>query len=354
MEGYCVVNLFFKANVKNITNQYGLRLHNVDAYDSLYKRNAAFRASTDKGKFLIKPFHTRTRGTKLTTNQQITRVSSYFQKLKESGYPHSPNWLTTSSGRYWVSHNGRPYYMTEWLEGRNLQIDNEQDYTTLGRALANLHTICKDSLPSMSPYTQRQIHFFKVQDRLFQRRLTGIRKHTTITGKWFRKHGDKCKKLAREAWEIVDTSKVKRIIRREVKHPALIHGDVTSPNIIIHSKGLYLIDWDCLRMDSTYNEIAKTLLNTTSYNLSKIQVFLRGYEEIKPLKPAERLLVSALFRLPREAWYVARNVVFGKGQRVFRTLEQTWEERMNAIRWMDEWARQSSPVVHSTSEVSSL
>jgi Ser/Thr protein kinase RdoA (MazF antagonist) len=127
----------------------------------------------------------------------------------------------------------------------------------------------------------------------------------------------------------------------EIKHPALIHGDVTRPNIIINSKGLFLIDWDCLRMGSTYNEIVKTLSNTTYYNPILINALLRGYEEIKPLKSAERLLISALFRLPREAWGAARNIARGRGHRSFRVLEQTWEQRLIAIRCLDEWARQT-------------
>jgi Ser/Thr protein kinase RdoA (MazF antagonist) len=346
-----MVNRSLTANVKEIVDQYGLRLYSVKAYDSLYKKSAAFCASTDKGKYLIKPFHQRAHGTKWSRNQQISRISSYFQKLKEGAFPHSPSWLTTSTGRFWVSQNGRPYYMTEWLEGRNLQIDNEEDYTILGRALANLHTVCKDSLPSMSPFTQKQIKHFQKKARLFRNNLPGIRNNRTMMGKWFLQNGDRCHQLAEEAWKIVDKSRVKRIIRREIRHPALIHGDVTTPNVIIHAKGLFLIDWDSLRMDSTYYEIAKTLLNTTAFNLSRMHAFLHGYEEIKPFKSAERLLISALFRLPREAWYAAQYAQDAKGKRVFLVLEQTWEDRMNAIRWMDEWARQSPPVAESTKDI---
>jgi hypothetical protein len=61
---------------------------------------------------------------------------------------------------------------------------------------------------------------------------------------------------------------------------------------------------------------------------------------LKPLKSAERLLISGLFRLPREAWSEARNIVLGRGHRSFRLLKQTWDERLNAINWLDEWARQ--------------
>jgi Ser/Thr protein kinase RdoA (MazF antagonist) len=129
-------------------------------------------------------------------------------------------------------------------------------------------------------------------------------------------------------------------LSEEINHPGLIHGDVTIPNIIINASGMFLIDWDGLRIGSTYNEIAKALSNTTYFNTRHISALLRGYEKIKPLIPAERLLISALFRLPREAWREAKGIALNRGQRDFRVLEQTWDERMNAIRWLDEWARQ--------------
>ena len=159
--------------------------------------------------------------------------------------------------------------------------------------------------------------------------------------------------MAKEAWEIFRESEVKQIISEEINYPSLIHGDVTIPNIIINPNGMFLIDWDCLRMGSTYNEIAKTLLNTTYYNPIHIEALLRGYEEIKPFKSAERLLISALFRLPREAWSEARNIVWGRGQHGFRLLEQTWDERLNAIRWMDEWVRKLPPVIITRVDVTS-
>jgi Ser/Thr protein kinase RdoA (MazF antagonist) len=335
-----VGNRYHKARLGDIAKQYGLRLYRIKPYDTLYKKNAAYRASTNKGKFLIKALHIRTYGAKLTNQQQSERVSSYIKKLKALRYPNLANWLTTKSGQHYVIKNGKRFYMAEWIDGRSLQTE-AQEYEALGRALANLHTICKDDHSSMSSFTKRQIKLYKIQERLFRHRLRVIKGKKTYTKKWFKERGDRCKELAHEAWKIFRTSEVKQIISKEINHPALIQGDVTHPNIIINSKGLFLIDWDCLRMGSTYNEIVKTLSNTTFYNPILINALLRGYEDIKPLKSAERLLLSALYRLPREAWGTARNIALGRGHRSFRVLEQTWDQRMNAIRWLDEWARQT-------------
>jgi Ser/Thr protein kinase RdoA (MazF antagonist) len=338
---------YLKANLADIANQYGLKLYHIKPYDTLYKKNAVYRVSTNKGKFLIKEFSRRTLGTKLSKEQQRNQLSTYIKKLKDCRYPNFAKWLTTNFGQYYVIKNGRPYYMTEWIEGRRMKYD-VQEYEALGRALANLHSICKDCRSSRFSFIKRQIKLFKYEDRLFQLRLTSIQKKKTFAKRWFQKHGDQCGELANEAWKIIGTPEVKRIISKERKHPAFIHGDVTIPNIVFNSSGMFLIDWDCLRMGSTYNEIAKTLSNTTYYNPVHIDALLRGYNIIKPLNSAERLLISALFRLPREAWSEAKKIVLNRSHRGFRVLEQTWNDRLNAIRWLDEWARQLPPVTDVT------
>jgi Ser/Thr protein kinase RdoA (MazF antagonist) len=344
MEEHLLPSRYHKSKLEYITSQYGLRLRRIQTFDSLYKKNAVIRASTNKGKYLIKALSIRTYGKNLTKKQLSARFFSHVRKLKKYSYPNCANWLTTKSGQYFVNKNGSPYYMTEWIKGRSLQND-VLDYEALGKALANLHILCKDDeRPSLSFFTKKQIKIFEIQDRLFRLRLKGIRQRKSVAKRWFKNHGDQCINLANEAWDIIKTSEVKRVLSKERNHPALIHGDVTTPNIVINSSGLYLIDWDCLRMGSIYNEIAKTLSNTTYYKPVHIDALLRSYEKIKPLHSAERLLISALYRLPREAWGVARNIAFGKGLRDFHLLKQTWDERLGAIRWLDEWARQLPPV----------
>lgn len=330
-----MLNRYQHAKFRSITNRYGLHLHHVKTHDSLYKKNAVYCASTDKGRFLIKALYIRKLDQKLTKEQ----LFSYINKLKRARYPNCPRWLTTRSGKHSVNSNGKPYYMTEWITGRSLQAD-VQDYEALGRALANLHTLYKYDRANMSSCTKNQIKNFQIQGRLFQLHLRKIRSQSTVPKRWFKKHGDQCIHLAREAWGMMSTPEVKHIIADERNHPALIHGDVTIPNIVINSRGLFLVDWDCLRKGSIYYEIAKTLSNTTQYNPVLMYALLRAYVEIHPLNSAERRLISAFFRLPREAWVEAQKISRGRSHRGLTLLALTWEDRLNAIARLDEWARE--------------
>ncbi|SEC27961.1 phosphotransferase [Paenibacillus sp. GP183] len=324
---------------KHITTQYGLRLRRIKSFDSMYKKNVVYRASTNKGKFLIKAFSNR-----ISDGRRFSKAKlvSNIKKLKKSHYPYIGRFLTTKSGRYYVNTNKKSYYMMEWVKGHPMQKDPNH-YEKLGKALANLHTSYKDSHDSVSSFTKRQIKCFEIESRLFQLRLKLIKKMKATSSRWFKEHGKQCIGLANEAWEIIKKPEVQHVLSEEKKHPALIHGDVTIPNIVVHSSKLFLIDWDSLRKGSAYYEIAKTLSNTAGYKPELLEALLQGYEKIKRLSPGERLLISALFRFPREAWNEARNLAYGRKTRGFDILKGSWNDRLDCIKKLDQWAYSSSP-----------
>ncbi|EPY05941.1 hypothetical protein PAALTS15_17831 [Paenibacillus alvei TS-15] len=325
-----------KFQFHTITRQYGLHLRRVKPYRSLYKSTAAYRATTEEGIFVIKPFYKSKVLTKLTTKQQIIRISAYVKMLQEQSYPHLPRWLSTSSGRMWVSRRGRPYYMMEWVEGNRPQ--HAQDFEQLGRALAVLHTCCQGILPPTPLVTHKVVQHLFQQDAAFRRQLPALRR-SRRRASWFRTYGTQCTELAAEAQGIINNMEIQQLLNEETYRPTLIHGDITSPNVIMSPNGLYLIDWDQVRIDSAYYEITKTLFNTTHFNLAHIEALLQGYGQVKPWTPPERLLLSALYRCPLEAWIAARTVSASRSILLQRILARTWNERMAAIQWIDEWAR---------------
>lgn len=320
------------ANIKqalSIMPQYGLQVHQIDSCRSLYNRSAAFRANTDRGTILIKPFKGQ--------QSRLAQVSSRIEWLQKKGFQHLPKWFATKTGKRWVKHKGRLYYVSEWVEGSQLG-DNLQDYELLGEVLGKLHKISYRSSGS-SPSTIAKIQLMKMENSKFRRNLRLLKHHGTAAGSWYREMGDRCLVLAEEAWKILSRSDVRRVLVKE--KPNLIHGDVTRPNVICNASGVYLVDWEYTRKGTTYYEVAKTLSNITNFSVANMNAFLSGYVKHRPLKKEERLIISAFFRLPREAWQAAAMLRANKNPPVFDILKSFWSNRLAAIEWMDGWTRQS-------------
>jgi Ser/Thr protein kinase RdoA (MazF antagonist) len=321
-----------------VAKPFGIRIHHVRSLSSLYRANVAYRASTDQGDLLIKPFQPRK--SRNTAARQMDRMLSCVRLLKDRSYPHMPQWMATRNGRLGVRVSGRPYYVTEWIEGRTMA--DEPDYVLLGQALAKLHSIGSSAPETSRASTARQFRLLLSGAARFRRLLPRLCRRSGSAGHWYRKYGKKCVRLSREARHLVRGTLIRELGPQENRQPVLVHGDVTLPNILVSPKGLMLIDWDTLQPGSAYFEAVKTLTNTTGFDPGKMGAFLTGYEEVRPLQRSERILIAALFRFPREVWYAADETASGNKGSFFPIVKATWQDRLRAVRWLDAWSHVNS------------
>lgn len=324
-------NSQLKRSYGSIVKQYGLHAHRINPCHSLYKKTAAYSVSTSKGKYFLKPYHGR--------KSRLKRVYSQMVWLQKHHFHHMPKWFKTKKGKHYVNSKGRLYYVSEWIQGSKLN-DNVQDYEKLGEVLGQLHFVSRSSAVSAPSFSARKITCFQQQHKTFVRQLPIIRKQRNEIGKWFKKNGKQCVALGQEAWSTLLQPDIRRSIRQE--KPSIIHGDVTWPNVIVGSNVVYLVDWEFSRRGSAYYEVAKTLNNIANFDLLRIQAFLAGYEKHNSLTAKERLIISSLFRLPREAWMTARKIRSDRKPSIFYNLKNSWPKRMETIQWMDLWATQQT------------
>jgi Ser/Thr protein kinase RdoA (MazF antagonist) len=270
---------------------------------------------------------------------QMKTTANYIQLLMDNGFSHMPKWLTSNSGRLWTLNQGRPFYVTPWIKGRKLE--HPEDYEKLGQALASLHITSSRFLSMNGPFYDH-IELWKNHDRLFRRRMARANQTNVWTRRWYKKFGEACSRFSDRSWTQLTELEIVDLLKRDKIHPALIHNDITSYNIIISDDGeLFIIDWDRVKVGSIYVDIATTLMNTTQFNPILLYSLLKGYEELHPLDQNERKLVASLYRLPREAWHATRlsNRPMNRNKRdMLNIMEQTWSLRLKAMEVLDEWA----------------
>ncbi|MDQ0891789.1 Ser/Thr protein kinase RdoA (MazF antagonist) [Paenibacillus sp. V4I9] len=332
-----MANPYTKHRIRKITRRFGLLPLRSGMVASFYRENAIIQVQTETGTYAMKPFF---RNTLLRTStvHQMKTTAAYIELLMNSGFSYMPKWLATHSGKLWTLHRGRPFYMTEWINGRNLATN--EDFEELGRALATLHTTSSGLLDTKGPFTYKQIELWKIQDRLFRRRMAAAIQTHERNRKWYKKYGKYCKRLTNRAWANLSSPEIKTLLDKEAKHPALIHNDITSPNVIISENGqLFIIDWDRVKVGSIYVDLAKALMNTTQFNPDFILALLKGYEERRPLNETERKLISSLYGLPREAWHATRFPNHSRSREMLDILEKTWHPRLKAMDLLDEWTK---------------
>lgn len=330
--------------VRRVAAAYGYRVSAYRKIGSMSKAHAAYRVVAQRRTVLIKPFfrHLLRPG---TASRQMAEAARRAQRIMECGYAHMPRWHRTKRGNLWMKLGRRPFYITDWIAGRPLPKD-PASYRALGRALAALHSIPVAGHDTQhgaqaGGATEQMIRFYKAQDAAYRRPGAAWTNKRGRMNVWLRQHLPESNALADEAWRGMHTPEAEEVLRAEAAAPVFVHGDVTLPNIVVAGTRLYLIDWDGLAPGSAYDELALALHNTTHYDVALMQAMLAGYESVRPLRGGERRMVGALYRLPRESWFVARPLDRRTGMRTFRALAPAWGLRLQAVAWLDRWSAQT-------------
>lgn len=328
---------YSKSRIRKIARRFGLAPLRSDSIASFYRKNAIIRVWTESGTYAMKPFF-RSKLLRSDTMEQLKTTADYVQHLMNHGFHSMPAWLTSHSGKLWTLHQGRPFYLTTWINGRSM--DSQEDFEKLGRALASLHTASSRSCPIKSPFYDH-IRIWQNHDRLFRRRMATASQTNSWTRTWYKRFGPSCNQLSDQSWTELKRPEIIDLLEKERLRPALIHGDITSQNVIVADDGqLFIIDWDRIKLGSIYVEVTTALMNTTGFNPVFIQSLLQGYEELRPLDRSERNIISSLYRLPREAWSAARFPNRPRSRSMLGIMEKTWLPRLQAMDVLDEWANQ--------------
>lgn len=332
-----MANPYNNIRVRRIIRRFGLIPLRSRSVASVYRKHAVVRVRTEHGTYAMKPFF-RSSLLRSSTIDQIKTTATCIQLLMNNGFQYMPRWLTGHSGKLWTLHQGRPFYITPWIQGRKLE--NREDFEKLGLALASLHTTSSGILPEPTPFYDH-IRFWQTQDKRFRTRMAKAKHINKRTIRWYRRFGETCNRLSDRSWTELKSPEAVSLLEKETIRPALIHSDITLPNVIISDDGqLFIIDWDSVKLGSAYVEVATALANTTGFHPDYMHSLLNGYEQRRPLDRNERQLIASLFRFPREAWYATRFPNRPRSRSMLTITEQTWVPRLKAVEMVEIWANQ--------------
>lgn len=314
--------------VHTLASQYGLTVRQVNAIPSHYRPAAIFRLNTTQGVYAVKPF--------LGTVSQLKSLYAATEEVCHRLHAPFAKWKLTRRQKPFVQVGEQCFYVTEWIDGSTLGC-SEDDIRLLGKLLGRVHRI-KTKANRGGSAARVEWSTLADRDQRFRRHAPTVLSGYGEMSHWLRRHQRTCDDLSDEAW-----SMLQRMASNGSMNPdgdeTWVHGDVTRPNTLVtNHHDVVLIDWDQMHIGSSIYELVKTLANITDFNPARMEALLSGYESKRPLTSSQRAAVAALFRLPREAWYLVDNMTNGKPPTVFKALSKSWADRLDAIRWLDEWA----------------
>ncbi|PTX61856.1 CotS family spore coat protein [Melghirimyces profundicolus] len=114
------------------------------------------------------------------------------------------------------------------------------------------------------------------------------------------KHGSEILQMARASIRTLRNSNYKSICRKT--KATLCHGDCGPTNIIRTRKGMYLIDFETMRLDLRIYDLYRLIFNSCkdhNWNFDIAQSILDGYQKVYKLNRSDYRLLKILLRFPR-------------------------------------------------------
>ncbi|MGI6357901.1 MAG: phosphotransferase [Bacillota bacterium] len=263
--------------------------------------NGVYRVrSSDGRQFALKPM--------AYPLAQLRWIDSVLHQLKESGFAHI-SWRDRNQpeGRklYVISRVGIPYVLNPWIPGRWPAPQSPVEMKACGAALAELHQ--KGVVSPRSP--RRMIMIGKWPAELQAKHARLVRQiaiskrsaHPHRLHSFLRRHGNELLRYSREAQSLLGCSDYAQECK-SARPLHVCHGDGGPTNFTVNREGVYLIDFETLRIDLRSYDLYRVIYNSCkdhNWDFTIAQHIFDGYQTISELNANDIDFIKAWLRFPR-------------------------------------------------------
>ena len=272
------------------------------------KGRGAILCETDRGLLIFKEY--------AGDPEHLKYQDEFLKLIFETGQVAAERLISTKEGEFYVRDgDGTCYLLKTYLDGRECNIREKEECLMAVNLLARLHVCAVDGaawsdLPAYSmarEYAKRN------------RELKKIRKFLKGRGQktWFELSLQGCFDAfyeqaveAQEGWESYRQNFAGDLIS------SFCHGDYQYHNILMDSKGMFLINFErCIKDDPVrdLHLLLRKLLEKSDWSISLGEELLREYEKIRPLPIVSKIDLHYRLAYPEKFWKIA-NFYYNSGK----------------------------------------
>ncbi|TJY43937.1 serine kinase [Cohnella pontilimi] len=251
----------------------------------------------------------------LTTIRWMDRS---LRKILRSGFKRIA-WRKTASkyGRILfvrMKSDKRPYVLVPWIRGRWPSPQSPKDMRACGVLLAQFHKAGR-GVRFSEPGAVNKLGKWPSELRMRHWVLSDLVSKASMKkedrrpmDRLLSEHGQELLRYSRVARRQLNRLGYKRICRKR-KLAALCHGDGGPSNFIRNAKGLYLIDFETLRVDLRAYDLYRVIFNSCKehdWRFSIARRILDGYHSVLRLEAEDFAMLRTLLRFPQSSYLLLR------------------------------------------------
>lgn len=301
---------------REIAENYGLDVRNLFPYKDMLV------VTTPYGRKALKriPF----------SPERIIFVHGAKEHLTGNDFERVDRYICTSSGQPYFIYSGSCYCLTDYIDGRESNFDNDSDVRLAARVLAQLHNASKGYVAPLGS---------KVQDELgrlplyFVKRLDDIKKMRKQAKKGkskfdelFLQYAQYFVETAEDAIDELASSHYKELVEKARGEGLFCHHDFTQHNIIMAGERATVTSFDYCCFELRIYDLANLIrrkMRKCDWDISKAELIINSYNSVEPITEDELYVMKIILRFPQKFWRVVNR---------YYNSRRCWSERSSVIR----------------------
>lgn len=265
-----------------------------------------YRVKAEEGFFALKEIK--------YPEDEFCYIYAAMEHLAAQGFDRINRMIITQNAYPFVEYNGKRYFLSRWIMGREADYNQKKDLKIAARTLAELHQSSKGFIP---PYFEGRIKWgswpanmlSKMEELLKFKEQVSRKSIKNQFDQVFLAHVDYYVEEAKRALETLIKEDYERVNRKEAENHYFCHHDYANHNVIIDRSGQgHVIDFDYCISDIRCHDVASLMLRVmkrSKWNYKKALYALKSYDRVRRVSSCEAGVISALLRFPQDFWQVA-------------------------------------------------
>ncbi len=282
---------------RELQENYDIKINSISNFRDM------FIANTDNGKRLIK-----------ITSLKPDRVS-FIAEVKEhlynNGFCNIDRTIYTNSGSPCITLNEQTVYISNYVEGRESNLDNQDECIKCARLLAKMHRASVGF--NQSEGSNPRVELGRLPAG-YRKRLDEIKKlkKNAVKGKMkfdnlMSKHVDYFYELGERALCLLETSDYYDLVEDAEKSKNISHHDFNHHNIFVQNNEMYLINFEYCCYDLKVYDLVNLLrrkMRKCQWDIDEAAIIINEYSKIESLSESELDLMKIMLMFPQKFWRV--------------------------------------------------
>lgn len=288
-------------DLKNLVEEnYDITILDMNKFKNVY------RISAVEGNFCLKQVK--------HDFYRFKHILDVFNHLEQREFDNILRIIGTYDNKKYISLDDVYFYMTKWIESRELNYSNNYDVIRAAQHIAKFHNYTKgfNVLPDTKPDIRwmRWIDIFKhkINDILEFKGLLRDKKELTIFDQIYFENIDRNVDIAKESIDLLYKFDYEGVVGEHSRKNYICHHDLANHNILLGSHGkIYFIDFDYVILDTYLHDIGSFIsrcLKFGRWDKSKLDIILKSYKDVKYITRQEISLIFAFILFPNDFWQI--------------------------------------------------